>query len=167
MQTLLEVLAEIRRLDDREALRFYNGFRTWKLTYRELYRQIGAFAAYLDRAGLHKGDRVIFWGENRPEWVSAFWGSVARGVQVVPVDYRSSLDLVAPHSARSARAPDRDGRRRAMRRHWTFRSFAITTVAGLPGQRTFRSLRNLARRHRRNRVHIRHHRRSHGRRTPS
>ena len=49
MQTLLEVLAEIRRLDDREALRFYNGFRTWKLTYRELYGQVGAFVAYLDR----------------------------------------------------------------------------------------------------------------------
>jgi len=94
MQTLLEVLAEIRRLDNREALRFYNGFRTWKLTYRELYGQIGAFVAYLDRAGLQKGDRVLIWSENRPEWVSVFWGCVARGVHVVPVDYRSSVELV-------------------------------------------------------------------------
>ncbi|MCU1275327.1 MAG: lcfB 4, partial [Bryobacterales bacterium] len=94
MQTLVEVLAEIRRLGDSEALRFYNGFRTWKLTYSELYRQIASFAAYLDGAGLRKGDRVIIWGENRPEWVSVFWGSVARGVEVVPVDYRSSIDLV-------------------------------------------------------------------------
>src|SRR5229473_823112 len=94
MQTLLEVLAEIRRLDDREALRFYNGFRTWKLTYRELYGQVGAFVAYLDRTGLQKGDRVLIWSENRPEWVSVFWACVARGVHVVPVDYRSSVDLV-------------------------------------------------------------------------
>ena len=94
MQTLLELLAEIRRLDSREAIRFSNGFRTWKLTYRDLYRQIGAFASYLDGLGLAKGDRVILWAENRPEWVSAFWASVARGVQVVPVDYRSSADLV-------------------------------------------------------------------------
>jgi long-chain acyl-CoA synthetase len=94
MQTLLELLAEIRRLDDREAIRFYNGFRTWKLTYRDLYKQAAAFAAQLDRAGLHKGDRVLIWAENRPEWISAFWGSVTRGVQVVPIDYRSSLDLV-------------------------------------------------------------------------
>ena len=85
---MVEVLAEIRRLGDREALRFYNGFRTWKLTYAELYRQIASFAAYLDGAGLRKGDRVIVWGENRPEWVSVFWASVARGVEVVPVDYR-------------------------------------------------------------------------------
>jgi len=94
MQTLVEVLAEIRRLGDREALRFYNGFRTWILTYAELYRQIASFAAYLDGAGLRKGDRVIVWGENRPEWIGVFWASVARGVEVVPVDYRSSVDLV-------------------------------------------------------------------------
>jgi long-chain acyl-CoA synthetase len=94
MQTLLELLAEIRRLDDREAIRFSNGFRTWKLTHCDLYRQIGAFAAVLDRAGLQKGDRVIIWAENRPEWVSAFWACVARGLQVVPVDYRSSMDLM-------------------------------------------------------------------------
>jgi long-chain acyl-CoA synthetase len=94
MQTLLEVLAEIHRLDRGEALRFFSGFRTWRLTYAELYRNIGVFAGYLDRAGMHKGDRAIIWAENRPEWVSAFWGCVARGVQVVPVDYRSSNDLV-------------------------------------------------------------------------
>lgn len=94
MQTLLDVLAEIRRLDRDEALRFFNGFRTWRVTYAELYRDIGAFAGYLDRVGMQKGDRAIIWAENRPEWVSAFWGCVARGVHVVPVDYRSSNDLV-------------------------------------------------------------------------
>ena len=94
MQTLLDVLAEIRRLENHEALRFYNGFRTWKLTYADLYRQIAAFAAYLDRSGLRKGDRVMLWAENRPEWICAFWGCVARGIQVVPLDYRSSIDFV-------------------------------------------------------------------------
>jgi long-chain acyl-CoA synthetase len=94
MQTLLDVLAEIRRLGDKEALRFYNGYRTWKLTYGDLYGQVASFAAYLDHAGLQRGDRAILWAENRPEWVSAFWGCVARGIQVVPVDSRSSLDLV-------------------------------------------------------------------------
>jgi long-chain acyl-CoA synthetase len=94
MQTLLEVLAEMRRLGDREAARFYNGFRTWKLTYGGLYGLAAEFAAHLDRAGLQKGDRVIFWAENRPEWIGAFWGCIARGVQVVPVDSRSSIDLV-------------------------------------------------------------------------
>src|SRR5262249_34407055 len=94
MQTLVEVLAEIRRLETREALKFYNGYRTWKLTYRDLDRQIAALAAYLESSGLKKGDRVIVWAENRPEWVSVFWAAVARGIQVVPVDFRSSIDLL-------------------------------------------------------------------------
>src|SRR5215471_16753413 len=94
MQTLLDLLGVIHGLGDGEALRFYNGYRTWKVTYRDLDRQIGAFAGYLGRAGLHKGDRVILWAENRPEWVSAFWSCVARGIHVVPVDFRSSIDLV-------------------------------------------------------------------------
>ena len=94
MQTLLEVLAEIRHLREREAIRFSNGFRTWKLTYSELYGNVAAFAGYLDGAGIHRNDRVIVWAENRPEWVAAFWGCVARGVSVVPVDFRSSVELV-------------------------------------------------------------------------
>ncbi len=94
MQTLLEVLAEFRRLGGREALRFSNGFRTWRLTYAELHRDIAAFAQYLDQAGMRKGDRAILWAENRPEWVCAFWGCIARGVHVVPVDFRSSSNLV-------------------------------------------------------------------------
>jgi long-chain acyl-CoA synthetase len=94
MQTLLDVLAEIRRLGSREALRFYNGFRTTKLTYGELYGRIGACAAHFDRAGLRKGDRILIWGENRPEWVSVFWAAIARGIEVVPVDFHSSPELV-------------------------------------------------------------------------
>jgi len=94
MLTLREILVEIGRLDRREAMRFYNGFRTWRLTYRDLYTQAGAFAGYLDRTGIAKGDRVILWAENRPEWVAAFWGCIARGIHVVPVDFRSSVDLV-------------------------------------------------------------------------
>ncbi|MFQ5789431.1 MAG: AMP-binding protein, partial [Acidobacteriota bacterium] len=95
MDTLLELLPEIRRLSDREAIRFYNGFRTWKLTYRQLYRRIGGFVDYLDRCGLTKGDRLLLWGENRPEWIVVFWGSLARGVEVVPVDFGSSPRLLS------------------------------------------------------------------------
>ncbi|PYT24718.1 MAG: hypothetical protein DMG57_27775 [Acidobacteria bacterium] len=94
MQTLLELLSEMRQLSGREALRFYNGFRTWKLTYGELYGRIGACVAYLDRQGIQKGDRLVIWGENRTGWVTVFWSCVARGIQVVPVDYRSSPELV-------------------------------------------------------------------------
>jgi long-chain acyl-CoA synthetase len=94
MQTLLELLLEIRHLEDRECIRFYNGFRTWVLSYRQLYRRIAGFVRYLDQEGLGKGDRLLLWGENRPEWVIAFWGCLARGIEVVPIDFRSSARLV-------------------------------------------------------------------------
>lgn len=93
MDTLLDLIRNHERLDRREALVWFNGFRTWKLTYCEVYDAIGRFAAFLDSAGIHAGDRILIWGENRPEWVIAFWGAIARGVQVVPVDYRFSTEL--------------------------------------------------------------------------
>ncbi|MGH9340815.1 MAG: AMP-binding protein [Acidobacteriota bacterium] len=94
MQTLLELLPEIRRLDGREAVRFYNGFRTWTWSYRDLSSRIAAFASYLNRQGFQKGDRLILWGENCPEWVCAFWAAVSQGIEVIPIDYRSSPRLV-------------------------------------------------------------------------
>jgi long-chain acyl-CoA synthetase len=52
------------------------------------------FAARLRREGISKGEKIIFWGENRPEWIIALWGCLLEGVIVVPIDYRSSIDLV-------------------------------------------------------------------------
>ncbi len=94
MRTLLDLFSEIRRLDHGEAIRFYNGFRTWRVSYWELYVRAAGFACDLDRRGFQKGDRLLLWGENRPEWVEVFWGCLARAVEVVPIDYRSSPQLV-------------------------------------------------------------------------
>ena len=95
MRTLVEFLPLIRALGKREALRFHNGYRTAKWSYQTLHERLTAIVAYLDREGISKGDRVLLWGENRPEWVAVFWACVARGVEVVPVDSHSSERLVA------------------------------------------------------------------------
>jgi long-chain acyl-CoA synthetase len=94
MQTLVDVLPDIKNLGGREAVRWSNGYRTWIATYAELYGKIGACVAYLEQQGLQKGDRVLIWAENRLEWMAVFWACVARGIQVVPVDYRFSRDLL-------------------------------------------------------------------------
>ncbi len=39
---------------------------------------------------MRKGDKVLVWGENRPEWIVCYWGCLLLGVVVVPIDYRSS-----------------------------------------------------------------------------
>jgi long-chain acyl-CoA synthetase len=95
MRTLAGMFELMGALGRREALRSHNGYRTRKLSYRDLLRHSGAFARFLDERGLHKGDRLILWAENRPEWAAVFWACVARGVEVVPIDFRSSPQLVA------------------------------------------------------------------------
>ena len=95
MDTLLDVLGGFTSSANREAIRYHNGYRTWKLTYGQLYRRICGFAHYLDKKGVRRGDRLLLWGENRPEWAVVFWACVARGVEVVPIDFHSSFELAA------------------------------------------------------------------------
>lgn len=94
MRTLIELVDEFSELGEREALRYHNGYRTWRYSYAELHARIAAFADYLDQAGIGKGQRLLLWGANRPEWVTVFWGCVARGVEVVPLDLHSTPDFV-------------------------------------------------------------------------
>src|SRR5215472_14909503 len=72
-----------------------DGFRSRSYTYREVGRAARGFAAHLHEIGLRKGDKVVIWSENRPEWIVAFWGCLLVGVVVVPIDYRSSPDFLA------------------------------------------------------------------------
>jgi long-chain acyl-CoA synthetase len=71
-----------------------NGFRRREHTYSDVARASRAFAARLDAAGLRKGATVIFWSENRPEWIAALWACLLQGIIVVPIDYRASADLL-------------------------------------------------------------------------
>ena len=72
-----------------------DGFKTRSFSYHDVARGARGFAARLHGAGVRKGDKVVFFSENRPEWIMAFWGCLLGGVIVVPVDYRSPPELLA------------------------------------------------------------------------
>jgi long-chain acyl-CoA synthetase len=72
-----------------------DGFRARTFSYAEVGRAARGFAGRLQEAGLRKDDKLVVFGENRPEWIVAFWGCLLAGVVVVPVDYRSSPEFVA------------------------------------------------------------------------
>ena len=91
--TLLDFFDDLAALKG-TFLAYDNGFRRWSYTYADVARAAGGFAARLAGAGLRKGDAVIFWSENRPEWVAALWGCWLQGVVAVPIDYRASPDLL-------------------------------------------------------------------------
>jgi long-chain acyl-CoA synthetase len=78
-----------------EFLVYDDAFRSRSFSYRDVGRAARAFAARLAAAGLRKGDTVVFFSENRPEWIVAFWGCLLVGVVVVPIDYRASPDFLA------------------------------------------------------------------------
>lgn len=95
--TLLDYFDE-RLRGDTEFLVHDDGYRVRRQSYDEVRRAAAAFAARLAGAGVGAGDAVLFWGENRPEWIAAFWGCLLRGAVVVPIDYRASsafLDSIA------------------------------------------------------------------------
>ena len=71
-----------------------DGFRTRTWTYGEVAAAAERLAVRLARHGVGRGDKVVVWGENRPEWVVAFWGCLLRGAVVVPIDYRASADFL-------------------------------------------------------------------------
>jgi long-chain acyl-CoA synthetase len=71
-----------------------DGYRRRVHSYEEVGRAARGFAARLAAAGIRKGDKVVFWGENRPEWIACYWGCLISGIIVVPIDYRSSPDFV-------------------------------------------------------------------------
>ena len=72
-----------------------NGYRRREHSYQEVTRAARALAARLHHAGLRKGDAVVIWSENRPEWVVALWACLLQGIVAVPIDYRASPEFLA------------------------------------------------------------------------
>jgi long-chain acyl-CoA synthetase len=91
--TLLHFFHDFADLPD-QFLIYDDGFRSHHYRYNEVAAKAQAFAGRLRDAGFAKDDKLILYGENRPEWIIALWGCLIEGVIVVPIDYRSSADFV-------------------------------------------------------------------------
>jgi len=91
--TLVDLFRDLERHRG-DFLVYDDGYRVRKYTYEQVARGARAFAARLVSAGIQRGDKVVFWGENRPEWVASYWGCIVAGVIVVPLDYRASTDFL-------------------------------------------------------------------------
>ena len=92
--TLLDFFGDFAERPE-EFLIYDDGFRSHHYRYNEVAARARAFAGRLREAGISKDDKVIFYGENRPEWIIGLWGCLLEGVVAVPIDYRSSAEFVA------------------------------------------------------------------------
>jgi long-chain acyl-CoA synthetase len=91
--TLLDFFHDFATLPDRFLI-YDDGFRTAAYSYAEVGRAARAFARRLEDFGVHKGDKVVIWCENRPEWVVALWACLLIGAVLVPIDYRASAGML-------------------------------------------------------------------------
>ena len=92
-RTLIDFFADLSSIDG-DFLSYDDGYRTWSYSYAEATARARAFAERLHQAGITKGQHVVIWSENRPEWIMALWGCLLRGVVLVPIDYRASVDFL-------------------------------------------------------------------------
>jgi long-chain acyl-CoA synthetase len=94
METLVDLVrVGAERFDRRPALLIRPFFRTRTWRYRDLGRIVPQAAAVLQEAGVAKGDRVILWAVNRPEWGIAFFAVAHLGGVSVPLDVRHTVDF--------------------------------------------------------------------------
>lgn len=77
-----------------EFLRYEGDVGPVRLSYADAASAASGFAERLRTAGIGRGERILFWCENRPEWIVALWGCLLEGVVAVPIDFRSSASVV-------------------------------------------------------------------------
>lgn len=87
---MIEILPDLfllaGRWGRREAMRGVEGYRTRRLSYADLCHLVAGHVEALQSAGVRRGDRLILWAANRPEWAAVFWSCQFLGIAVVPVD---------------------------------------------------------------------------------
>jgi len=78
-----------KKFADKDSIRYRSGkqreFTRW--SFAKFGDECRRIARGLLAAGLVKGDRVVLWAENRPEWMAVWMGTVIAGIYIVPVDF--------------------------------------------------------------------------------
>ncbi len=92
-ETLLDFFHDFTNIRS-DFLVYDNGYRSRTYSYIEVVRAAEAFSVRLRAANIGKGNKVIFWSENLPEWEAAFWGCLLAGVVIVPIDCQASADFL-------------------------------------------------------------------------
>jgi long-chain acyl-CoA synthetase len=90
---LATLVADFRRNGQQIAVVTHRGNRRFSTTYAGLAELSARFARAYEQRGLQPGDRVLLWGNNSVEWVSAFFGCILRGIVAVPLDAAGSVEF--------------------------------------------------------------------------
>ncbi|HEY3109219.1 MAG TPA: AMP-binding protein [Chloroflexota bacterium] len=90
METIVELLREkAAQYPANRCLTYRHDGQREQYSYVELLEQSLRAASLLRARGIERGDRIVIWGPNRPEWVFAYFGALLLGAIVVPFDTRA------------------------------------------------------------------------------
>jgi long-chain acyl-CoA synthetase len=85
--TIPDLLAQsAARFGAKTALQVRRNGAWERFSFADLERHAQRVARQFRRMGLHKGDRVVLYSENQPEWGIAWLGASIAGLVVVPLD---------------------------------------------------------------------------------
>ncbi len=93
--TVVSYLDEFISRGGETAFAHRRGLRVARWSYEQTAKTAYQFARELKARGIEKGDRILLWAENGPEWVASFFGCLLGGVIVVPLDIQSDPAFVA------------------------------------------------------------------------
>src|SRR5271168_5493816 len=78
VESLVDFVARYAANGDEIAVRYRRGYRMETWTYARIALEANRVARELELRGIHKGDAVLLWGENSPEWIVAFCSCLLR-----------------------------------------------------------------------------------------
>ena len=94
-QTMIDLVArQAESIPDKIALQMKRNKEWVRYSYRQLYEASRQAAFTLWEHGHRKGDRVILFAENQPEWGIAYLAAVQIGVIVVPIDPQTAVEEI-------------------------------------------------------------------------
>lgn len=92
MDTLIDYFNQFQKKEG-DVFSYRTGFRSFKTSYKEFHEKVLKFAAHLEKNNLKKGDKLLIWSYNSPEWVITFFACIIKGIIVVPVDFKNNKEF--------------------------------------------------------------------------
>ena len=90
LDTLTDILAKCADMyGDKTALQMQRDDGWVRYSFKDVFALAGHIGWQWRSSGLHPGDRVLLFSENRPEWGIACFAGMVAGAVLVPVDRRS------------------------------------------------------------------------------
>lgn len=79
----------VERFGDKTALQIRRGGVWERVSFRQFEARAHAVRDAMQALGLRRGDRIVLWSENQPEWGITYMGATLLGVVVVPLDWQT------------------------------------------------------------------------------